>query len=140
MYVLDDTTTLPTPLFGYISEGSLEINNNVESLKAVGVLGGFDVSVGMFEVGGSVTAYFTSIAAVQAVRKNSDVGFYSISAANNGGFLFDIPLMGISGGQLAVESDSPITIPIDNAGAKSKFGYTLLTEFFSYLPNVAMPQ
>ncbi|HCH8674063.1 TPA: hypothetical protein NNR05_004580, partial [Salmonella enterica] len=118
----------------------LEINNNVTAIKAVGSVGGFDVSVGTFEVGGSVTAFFTNIAAVQAIRNNADVGFYSITAARNAGFLFDIPLMAMSGGQLQIEADNPINIPIDNNAAKSKFGYTLLTEFFAYLPTVGMPQ
>lgn len=140
MYVYNSATTQPTGLFGYISEGSLEINNNVSAIKGVGSVGGFDVSVGTFEVGGSVTAFFTNIAAVQAIRNNADVGFYSIAAAQNSGFLFDIPLLSMSGGQLAIEADNPINIPIDNNGAKSKFGYTLLTEFFAYLPSVAMPQ
>lgn len=140
MYIYDPTTTLPTALFGYISEGSLEINNNVSALKAVGSIGGFDVSVGTFEVGGSVTAFFTNIAATQAVRNNADVGFYSITAAQNSGFLFDIPLLSLAGGNLEVEADNPINLPLDNTGFKSKFGYTLLTEFFTYLPNIAMPQ
>ncbi|AHI60031.1 TPA: hypothetical protein NNT57_004625 [Salmonella enterica] len=140
MYVIDPTNTQPTGLFGYISEGTLEINNNVTAIKAVGSVGGFDVSVGTFEVGGSVTAFFTNIAAVQAIRNNADVGFYSITAARNTGFLFDIPLMAMSGGQLQIEADNPINIPIDNNAAKSKFGYTLLTEFFAYLPTVGMPQ
>lgn len=140
MYVYDDSTTQPTGLFGYISEGSLEINNNVSAIKAVGSIGGFDVSVGTFEVGGSVTAFFTNIAATQAVRNNADVGFYSITAAKNSGFLFDIPLLSLGGGDIEVEADNPINLALDNTGFKSKFGYTLLTEFFSYLPSVAMPQ
>lgn len=140
MYVYDGTTTQPAGLFGYISEGTIEINNNVSAIKAVGVVGGFDVSVGKFEVGGSVTAFFTSIAAIQAIRNNADVGFYSITAARNTGILFDIPLLAMTGGQLAIEADNPINIPIDNNAAKSKFGYTLLSEFFPYLPNIAMPQ
>lgn len=140
MYIYDPTTTLPNALFGYISEGSLEINNNVSAIKAVGSIGGFDVAVGTFEVGGSVTAFFTNIAATQAVRNNADVGFYSITAAQNSGFLFDIPLLSLAGGNLEVEADTPINLPLDNTGFKSKFGYTLLTEFFTYLPNVAMPQ
>lgn len=140
MYVVDDADPNPTPLFGYVSEGKIEINNNVTPNKAVGTLGAFDTTAGDFEVSGSVTAYFTTVAATEAVRNNADVGLYAISAARNGGFLFDIPLIALGGGRIGVEKDKEITVPLDTNAAESKFGHTLLTEWFSYLPDVAMPQ
>ena len=140
MYTYDPGTTNPTGLFGYISEAEITLTNNVSANKAVGVAGGFDTSAGTLEVGGTVTAYFTNIAAIQAIRQNRDVGFYTIVAGNNSGVIFDLPLVGLGGGQLNIETDSPITIPIENNAYKSKFGYTVLTEFFAYLPNVAQPK
>lgn len=140
MSVNNSANPNPTPLFGYISEGSIEVNNNITPNKAVGVLGAFDTSAGDFEVGGSVTAYFTTVAATQAVRNNADVGIYAILAANNRGMIYDIPLLALGGGRINVEKDNPITVPLDTNGAESKFGHTLLVEFFEYLPNKAMPQ
>lgn len=140
MCVRSDVDPNPSSLFGYISEGSIEINNNVSPNKAVGVLGAFDTSAGDFEVGGSVTAFFTTIAATQAVRNNADVGIYAIFARENGGFIFDVPLLSLGGGRVSVEKDNPITIPLDTNGAENSFGHTLLTEFFAYLPTLAMPQ
>lgn len=140
MSVVNSANPNPTPLFGYISEGSIELNNNVTPNKAVGVLGAFDTSAGDFEVGGSVTAYFTTVAATQAVRNNADVGIYAILAAANHGMIFDIPLLSLGGGRINVEKDNPITVPLDTNGAESKFGHTLLVEVFDYLPNRAMPQ
>lgn len=137
--VNNSATSSPSPLFGYVSEVKVSINNNVTPNKAVGVLGAFDTSAGNFEVGGSITAYFTDIAAVKAVRANSDVGLSLISSAKNAGFIFDIPLLGLGGGRLNVEKDAPITVPLEPAGAENPNGYTLLFESFSYLPNVAMP-
>jgi len=139
MAVLDSTTSNPSALFGYVSEASVSINNNVTPNKAVGVLGAFDTSAGNFEVGGSITAYFTTVSAVKAVRQNADVGLSVISASKNAGFVFDIPLMGLGGGRLSVEKDAPITVPLEPAGAANSKGYTMLYEVFSYLPNVAMP-
>lgn len=139
MTVVDDADPNPTPLFGFISEGSIEINNNISANKAVGVLGAFDTSAGNFEVSGSVTAYFTDVAATQAVRNNSDVGLHTIIAARNAGMIFDIPLLSLGGGRISVEKDNPITVPLDTNGAQSKFGFTLGCSFFSYLPNAAMP-
>ncbi|WEL95609.1 hypothetical protein [Xanthomonas phage vB_XooS_NR08] len=139
MNVLDPASSNPAALFGYVSEANVSINNNVSPNKAVGILGAFDTTAGNFEVGGSITAYFTTVAAVKAVRANADVGLSVISAAKNAGFIFDIPLLGLGGGRLNVEKDAPITVPLEPAGAENPNGYTMLYEVFSYLPTVAMP-
>lgn len=126
-------------LFGYVSEATISINNGVTPNKAIGVIGAFDTSAGNFEVGGSITAYFTTVSAVKAVRANADVGLSAISCAKNAGFLFDIPLLTLGGGRLNVEKDAPITVPLEPSGAESRYGHTMLYEVFRYLPNVAMP-
>jgi hypothetical protein len=126
-------------LFGYVFEMILAINNNVSSSKVIGVLGAFDASAGDFEVSGSLTAYFTTVAAVQAVRNNSDVALNVIAAQRNAGVVFDIPLLSLGGGRINVEKDAPITVPLESSGAENAAGYTMLYEVFSYLPSVAMP-
>lgn len=140
MSVIDPASSNPSALFGYVSDASITVNNNISPNKAVGVLGAFDTSAGNFEVGGSITAYFTTVSAVKAVRANADVGLSMIVAADNAGFLFDIPLLGLGGGRLNVEKDAPITVPLEPAGAENPNGYTLLYQTFAYLPNLAMPQ
>lgn len=126
-------------LFGYVTESTVEIDNGVTPSKGHGVLGAFDMSAGDFSVSGSITAYFTTVEAVRAIRENADVGFYEIVASQNAGLIYDIPLLTLSGGMSNVEKDSPIMIPVDHAAAESEFGNTLLFEFFDYLPNLAMP-
>jgi Phage tail tube protein len=127
-----------TPLFAYAQEMTLTINNNVSPNKALGVLGAFDVTAGTFEVGGSITAYFADVAAVQAVRNNSDVTLDIIIAKDNTGFVFDVPLMGLGDGRLNVEQDQPITLPLENNAAESAtLGYTLAMIQFPYLPTIA---
>lgn len=139
MSVIDPASSNPSALFGYVSEANVSINNNVSPTKAIGTLGAFDTSAGNFEVGGSITAYFTTISAVRAVRQNADVGLSVIGASKNAGFVFDIPLLGLGGGRLNVEKDAPITVPLEPAGAENANGYTMFYEAFSYLPNLAMP-
>ena len=139
MSVIDPASSNPSALFGYVSEANVSINNNVSPNKAIGTLGAFDTCAGNFEVGGSITAYFTTISAVRAVRQNADVGLSIIGASKNAGFVFDIPLLGLGGGRLNVEKDAPITVPLEPAGAENANGYTMLYEAFSYLPSVAMP-
>ncbi len=140
MSVVDPATASPSALFGYVSEANITIKNGVTPNKAVGVLGAFDTSAGNFEVSGTATAYFTTVAAVRAVRANADVGLSLIIAANNAGSIFDIPLLGLGGGRLSVEKDNPIKVPLTSNGAENPNGYTLLHNTFSYLPNIAMPQ
>ena len=139
MAILDPTTSNPTALFGFIDDAKLTISNSVTPNKAVGTLGSFDTTAGNFEVGGSVTAFFTSTAAVKAVRNNADVGLSVIGASKNAGFVFDVPLLGLGGGRVTVKKDEAIMIPLDTNGAQSKFGNTLLFTSFAYLPTVAMP-
>lgn len=139
MNIVDPTTLNNSALFGYVSEMTLAINNNVSPSKAIGVLGAFDATAGDFEVSGSVTAYFTTVGAVQAVRNNSDVALNIIAAQSNAGVAFDIPLVSLGGGRINVEKDNPITVPLEASGAENTAGYTMLATFFSYLPNVGMP-
>ena len=133
--VSDDAA--PSPLFAFATEMTLTINNNVTPNKAIGVMGAFDTSAGTIEVGGSMTAYFASVEAAQAVRNNADITLDIIMLKRNAGMLFDIPLLSLGDGRLNVEQDQAITIPLETNAAESKFGHTLLFQSFSYLPNSA---
>jgi hypothetical protein len=129
----------PTALFGYLTEATITLNNNAAPVKAVGVLGAFDISVGNIDIGGSVTAYFTTTAAVSAVRANADVTLDAIIARANAGMVYDIPLLTLGNGRITVEKDQAITVPLDMLGAESAAGYTFGITTFPYLPNGAMP-
>lgn len=139
MSLLDATTLAPTNLFAYASDASFTINNNATVVEAVGSFGGVDISVGNFVVGGTVTAYFTTVDTVKAIRDNKDVGFNAIMAQDNKGLVYDIPLLGVGGGRLNVEKDAAITVPLENFGAENGNGYTMSYTSFDYLPTIAMP-
>ena len=131
---VDPLNSNPLPLFAFATDLSLTINNNVSANKAIGVLGAFDTSAGTFEVGGSITAYFADINAVRAVRNNADITLDFIMVKNGKALLFDIPLLALGNGRLAVEQDQAITLPLDTSAAENKFGNTLLVQVFPYLP------
>jgi hypothetical protein len=139
MTLESDTNSDATPLFGYVSTATINVNNNITANKAVGTIGAFDVSAGNFEANGSVTAYFTNTAALGAIMNGSEAGMYTIAAVENQGIVFDLPSLTLGGGKLAVELNKPITVPLTSQGAQSKFGHTMLFQHFAYLPNAAMP-
>lgn len=132
----------PDPLFAHILDLAVTVNNNVSVNKAVAVLGGFDVTLGIFEVSAEVTAYFSTVETVQAVRNNENVTFHAAIAKNNAGFVLDLPLVALGDARLEVEIDEPITLPLmmDAATAVAlnpDTDYTMLWCFFDYLPSVA---
>lgn len=126
-------------LFGYVSEAGVTINNGVSKLGAVGVFGGFAASFGDFAVSGSLEAYFTTVAAVQAVRNSANLEYNVILAKDNAGMVWDMPLLGVGGGRPNVEKDQPVKLPLDSEVAENEYGYTLSLTHFAYLPTVAMP-
>lgn len=134
---VDPTDSSPVPLFAFATEMSITLNNNASPNKAIGVLGAFDVSVGTFEVGGSMTAYFANVTAVRAVRNNEDISLDIALVKENRGLVFDIPLLALGDGRLAVEQNQPITLPLETTAAESSFGHTLMFGSFSYLPDLA---
>lgn len=139
MHIRDAANSFAPSLFGYVTEGNISINNNVTPDKAIGVLGAMDTTAGNFVVSGSLTAYFATVEAVRAVRRNADVGFSVILASENTGMIYDIPLLGLGGGRSNVEKDQAIKIPLEPQAAENENGYTLLLNIFPYLPSVAMP-
>jgi len=137
MSLVDPTSSNVTPLFAYLMDLTINIGNNVTPNKALGKLGAFDTTAGMFTADGKLEAYFSNVTATSAVRNNADVTIDVVIAKQNAGMVFDLPLISLGGGLNKVEKDKPITIPIDAMGAQSKFGHTMIYQNFAYLPNVA---
>lgn len=139
MSVIETGNSFPETLFGYITEGTLTIENGVTPVKVIGVAGGIDVSTGNFTVTGEVTALFSSVLGQRAVRLSSDVTVDFIFAKQNRGYVFDIPLLGLGNGMPDVTMDEPITLPLDMQAGECPAGYTLGYTAFGYLPTAAMP-
>lgn len=141
--VLDRSTgSNPSPLFAFLTEFTIVINNNVSPNKAISVLGAFDVTAGQFNAEGTIEAYFADVASVSAIRNNDDVtfdvGVVKGAAGAKSGILVDVPLITLGDGRLDVAQDEPITLPLEiPAGADRVFNHTLLMNFWDYLPDIA---
>jgi hypothetical protein len=138
--LVDETDSNPLPFFGYITEGTVTINNNVAPIKVIGVMGGIDVSVGNFEVGGEVTALFSDVTAIRAIRQNQSVTVDLIVAKLNHGFVFDVPLATLGGGRPEIELNEPVTLPLEKFGARNPKGYTASYTSFDYLPDAGLAE
>ncbi len=141
-----DGTEAPVPLFAFAQDFTITINNNLTPNKAVSVLGSFEISHGTFQVGGSITAYFADVAAVAAVRNNSNVtldfALVKGTSGNKQGIVMDLPLVTLGDGRLNVEQDQAITLPLSMDAATAaiidpNLDYTFMIVFFDFLPNAA---
>lgn len=138
VYTYNHAKSKQEELFTYCEGYTLSINNNVTVDKAVGVLGGFDVSIGNFEVDVSTDAYFAYVEALKSIRGNADVSALCIIAQKNYGCVWDVPLGTVGGGQLSVEAGTAIKTSLEFAGAENQHGFTLQYQSFPYLPTIAM--
>lgn len=129
----------PTGLYGYVSDAKIVINNGVKPNKAIGVFGAFEAVASYFDVTATMTAYFSSVDAVSTIRNSGNVGYNVIAAHENSGFVFDIPLLSLGGGENKVEADKSITVALTQSAGKCPNGYIALMSFLEYLPTVAMP-
>lgn len=140
--LVSDTNVAPEPLFMFITELNLTINNNVSLNKAVGYLGGFDATIGLFEVSAEIQAYFTTVESQQAIKQNKDVTLDFFVVKENKGVSVDIPLIALGGGLPEVELDEPIMIPLESEAATAvkidpNMDHTLMWTYFDYLPDIA---
>lgn len=137
--VVSTTDANPAALFPFITELTANVNNNVQGLKAIANLGSFEAVTGNFTVTGSLTAYFTKNAALDAIRNNSSVAINSQMARDNKGLVLDIPNATLAGGPPNVELNAPITLPLTFAAFKdATLGYVMSLFEFRYLPTAAM--
>lgn len=131
-----------TPLFAFVQEITFGIKNNLVANKAVGVVGAFEVTAGLFEVSGKITAYFADVAAVSAVQQNENISLDTHLVKSNAGITLDLPLLTLGDGRPTVAQDQPITLPLTHdaaSGARvnAALNYTMLMVFWDYLPNAA---
>lgn len=130
------------PLFAFVQEVTFTIKNNLVGNKAVGVVGAFEVTAGLFEVSGKITAYFADVAAVASVQNNANISLDCHMVKSNAGISIDLPLLTLGDGRPNVAQDQPITLPLTHdaaSGARidASLNYTMLMVFWDYLPTVA---
>lgn len=136
------TDEAPTQLFAYIQDLNFTIDNTLTANKAVGVLGAFDITAGIFAVSGSLNAFYADTATTTLIQTNADVSIdFHLSKANQG-MSIDIPLVTLGDGRPNVEADTAIMVPLTfeaASGAKidSALDHTVMVSWYDYLPDAA---
>lgn len=138
--VVDPTELNPTKLVAYNSQASLVVNNNLGGNKAIEVFGNSGINIGEFTVSGNLTAYFPGVVVARKVRQGAELTWHLILTKANAAVIMDIASIGLGGARASVEANAAVTLPLDTAAGKGKYGYTLLTNFFRYAPAALMAQ
>ena len=142
LFIYDDVSTAPAPLFAYSTQLDLALKNNISADKALGVFGAFDLTLGNLEVDAKLNVYLADVRALTAVRQNLDTTLDWTLVKENSGVTFDLPLCSLSSAVAAVEKNKPVMAPVDVAAAAGGLidpglDHTILVQFWSYLPDRA---
>jgi hypothetical protein len=132
----------PSPLFAYVPDLTININNGVEPLKALTVLGAFEMSAGDFVVTGNMSGFFSDIAAISAIRNNDSLTLDIMSVQGAQGWVLDLPLITLSDGSVDVQKDKAIMVPLNFEAASGEevnanLDHTCLMVWFDGLPALA---
>lgn len=132
----------PTALVAFIKSATVNIDNGDQPLKALTVLGAFEMSSGDFAVSGNLDAYFASIDVLTAVRDNLDCTLDMFEFNANSGWALDLPLVTLSDASVTPVKDQPIMIPLAFDAASGEaidtgLDYTAYMTMFDYVPTRA---
>lgn len=131
------------PLFAFLSDFSITIQNNISANKALTRLGAFSLSAGEFSCSTAGTAYFADVSQLQSVADNDDVTVDAIITNKQQAIFFDLPLVALDAGKgLNVVANQPITLALTSdagtgADVNVNADYTMMMGFFDYIPIVA---
>jgi len=140
--IIDDTSGVD--LATYVTDIKLAIDNKISIDNAIrNQLGGIDLTAGDFMVSASVEVYFSSFAAVTAIKANDNVGLDFAMVRNVGtsavGWLLDVPYLTVGDAKAKVEKDKPVKLPLTTeASAHPVYNHTMLAVKFNYLPQAAL--
>jgi hypothetical protein len=130
----------PTPLVTYIKSASVTIDNGDQPLKALTVLGAFEMSMGDFAVSGQLESYFTNVDVLTAVRDNLDCTLDWFHVKNNQAWTLDLPLITLQDASVQPAKDEALMIPLSfdaasGAQIDEALNYTAFQCFFDFAPN-----
>ena len=96
---------------GYLSSIQFELNNNVTTNYALGVLGARDVSAGVVSITGTVTALFEDVSFYNKFVANTDSSIeFTLTAETAETMTFKMARVKYTSGSIPVNSDGPLSV------------------------------
>lgn len=115
----------------FVLEASIDINNNLRRLPAVGFLGAIDIGSGEFSVTGNLSTYFDDISIAEDVISNTETSFNLIFQDDvDQVVVFDLPRIKFSAGSPEVPGkNQDVTIPLEYQAIRDpSLGYTMAVQ------------
>ena len=136
--LVDEANENATPFATYLTDLTLNLNNNLVANKAIGTIGSVALTPGLFSVSGSMTAYFETIAAANSIAANDAVTLDFAVVHDNAGFLVDLPSITLGDGKPDITVNESIKLPLSMDAAKDDvLDFTMSVNQFRYLPQLA---
>lgn len=120
----------------YVSDLSLEINNNCRRRNAVGVFGTQSIGLGEFAVTGTMTTYFSNAELLQTLINNEETSLnYALHDNRKHMYLFDLPRVKYSSGNPEVGGkNEDVMLSLEYQAIRDgDLGYTLGITKFDYV-------
>ena len=125
-----------TGLTTFLTDATLNINNNAGGENVLGKLGPAFVNYGNFDVTMSMTAVFTNAALTSKIRNNCTVTMDFCIYNNDGAFYFDIPAMTLGDGSYDFPVNEKVKISLSSlAFGDQSLGFTISETYFPYMPS-----
>lgn len=119
----------------FVTEATIEINNNLRRQPAVGVFGASGIGVGELSVTGTLSTYFDNDEILQIILNNDETNLDLITQGQDGrSQVYDLPRIKFSGGAPDVPGkNQDVTIPGTYQAILSPiFGYTISHQTVSF--------
>lgn len=120
----------------FVLDASININNNLRPLNAVGVFGAANIGAGEFSVTGSLSTYFDDASRLQQILDGTETSF-DVSVKSNDGrsLLFDLPRLKFTSGipEVPGKNADVVINPGYQALLDETLGYTLHVQRFAFV-------
>ena len=120
----------------YVSELTVEINNNCRRRNAVGIYGTESIGLGEFAVTGNMNTYFSNADLLQDLINNEETSLnYMVKDNKKHAYIFDMPRVKYSSGNPDVSGkNEDVMLSLDYQAIRDpNLGYTLGITRFDYI-------
>jgi len=120
----------------YVIEASIQINNNLRRVNAIGEVGAIAINAGRCNVSGNLNTYFGDLTLYNKLLNNTATSYDLRVGRDNKHVIIDLPRIKFSSGSPEVsgpDTDIPLNLGFQ-AMRDPTLGYTIKVQQFHYVP------